>query len=89
MSTHTPITMPMLAESGCAVEDCEHEDECPTFDAVVCFECNAAAQGSTEPGDWEGPPASCPLFGTGVPPEQVAGLLSALTVPNRTDGSER
>lgn len=87
VSTHTPITMPMYAETACAAEDCEHEVECPTFDAVVCLDCNSAAQRSVNPEDWEGGVASCPIFGAGVPQEQVDALTGALTVPIHTDGN--
>lgn len=78
-TTHTPIEMPILAEPACAVQDCRHEDDCPTFDAIVCLECNAAAQGSDDPTEWEGAIAKCPIFGTGVDPEQAAALKAALT----------
>ena len=87
-SAHTPIEMPMFAENGCAAEDCTHEDECPTFVAVVCLECNTAAQGSTDPVDWEGPVAPCPIFGVGVPREQADALIVALAVTDRTNRSE-
>ena len=80
MSVHAPILMTMYADSDCAAENCEHEVECPTFDAVVCRECNATAHGSADPDDWEGPCAPCPIFGTGVPQDQAEALLGALTV---------
>lgn len=86
MSVHTLITMPILAESDCAAEECEHEVECPTFEAVVCLECNSAAHGSANPDDWEGPVASCPIFGTGAPKEQSDALIAALTVPAQPNG---
>lgn len=89
MSAHGPILMTMYAESGCAGQDCEHEGECPTFDAVVCFDCNAAAQGSAEPDNWEGPVASCPIFGTGVPREQADALIGAMTIPAHNEQEQR
>ncbi|WP_313281034.1 hypothetical protein, partial [Timonella senegalensis] len=40
---HKPVPFEVLLEAECANEDCEHEDECPSWTLRMCEECDRLA----------------------------------------------
>lgn len=62
-ATHTAVAVEVLSLSECAAEDCDHEGGCPTHTQDVCLECNTERQGNSDPGEWEGAIAPCPVLG--------------------------